>query len=380
MIDLMAPESVYPELFEVVQRGGIFGDSKSFVDAVPRGEPAHIVALFNEARHRPDFDLADFLAGHFDLPADPDAAAAPDSGRPVHQHIDRMWNALTRGPDDGARPSSLIPLPYPYVVPGGRFREIYYWDSYFTMLGLAASGRPDLARSMIENVAYLIDTIGFVPNGNRSYFCSRSQPPLFAFMVEFWAGVQNDNDVYRKYFPQLAREYEFWMRGADELRAPGEASRRVLLTEAGFMNRYWDDLATPRPESFREDEALAAGSGREAAGVYRDIRAACESGWDFSSRWCADAQSLASICTTQIVPVDLNAALYKLESVLAYTATLSGDGSAAKIYTARADSRRETIQALCKRVPASSRRIALATINSLSIATQQGFHFPSESA
>jgi alpha,alpha-trehalase len=73
---------------------------------------------------------------------------------------------------------SLIPLPYPYIVPGGRFQEIYYWDSYFTMLGLSVSGRFDLIENMVDNFSFLIKTLGHIPNGNRSYYISRSQPPF----------------------------------------------------------------------------------------------------------------------------------------------------------------------------------------------------------
>jgi alpha,alpha-trehalase len=81
----------------------------------------------------------------------------------MEQHAKALWDALTRVPDTSEAQSSLIPLPYPYVVPGGRFREIYYWDSYFTMLGLIASGRPDLVRSMLDNFAHLVRTVGHIP-------------------------------------------------------------------------------------------------------------------------------------------------------------------------------------------------------------------------
>src|SRR5439155_797550 len=77
--------------------------------------------------------------------------------------------------------------PPPSVAPGGRFREVYYWDSYFTMLGLVASGRTDLVRSMLDNFAYLIRTVGHIPNGNRTYYLSRSQPPFFGAMIGLYA-------------------------------------------------------------------------------------------------------------------------------------------------------------------------------------------------
>src|SRR5438874_8033093 len=105
----------------------------------------------------------------------------------MEDHIRALWPVLTRRPDTADARSSLIPLPQPYVVPGGRFREVYYWDSYFTMLGLVASGRTDLVRSMLDNFAYLIRTVGHIPNGNRPYYLSRSQPPFFGAMIGLYA-------------------------------------------------------------------------------------------------------------------------------------------------------------------------------------------------
>src|SRR5207237_9439928 len=102
-------------------------------------------------------------------------------------HIRARWPVLARQPDTADALSSLIPLPHAYAVPGGRFREVYYWDSYFTMLGLLASGRTDLVRSMLDNFAYLVETVGHIPNGNRTYYLSRSQPPFFAAMVGLYA-------------------------------------------------------------------------------------------------------------------------------------------------------------------------------------------------
>ena len=150
------------------------------------------------------------------------------------------------------RYSSLLPLPQPYVVPGGRFREIYYWDSYFTMLGLEESGRRDLVVDMVHDFAYLIDTYGHVPNGTRTYYLSRSQPPFFFEMV----GLLSSDDPARafvRYLPELKREYAFWMEGAQSLRR-GRAHRRVVaLPDGSILNRYWDDRDTPRDESYRED-------------------------------------------------------------------------------------------------------------------------------
>lgn len=344
--DTLTPADRYAELFEAVQRAGVFADSKTFPDCAPRGAPEQILAAYRQDCTAPGFDLAAFVAAHFE-PQRP--ALASHAGAPAQDlrgHIDALWDALTRHPDQHPHRGSLLALPHPYVVPGGRFVEMYYWDSYFTMLGLAASGRTQLLHAMTDNFAYLIERFGHVPNGTRTYYLSRSQPPLFACMAELCEGCGGQGAL--RYLPQLLREHTFWMDGADRL-APGQAHRRVVrLADGALLNRYWDDRAQPREEAWREDVATAAAAPqRPAAEVFRDLRAAAESGWDFSSRWL-DApapgsdrlQALASIRTTRILPVDLNALLHKLESRIAHLAAQAGDHATARRHQALADARR----------------------------------------
>ncbi|MCC7463870.1 MAG: alpha,alpha-trehalase TreA [Gammaproteobacteria bacterium] len=337
--DLRPPAQLYGELFEQVQLQRLFADSKTFADAVADGPAGVIVAEYRRQRRSPGFDLRAFVARHFRMPADGIGAGPVSAAGDVRDHIDALWPQLTRQPDAAQRYSSLLPLPYPYVVPGGRFREIYYWDSYFTMLGLEESGRHDLTQSMLGNFAYLIDHYGHIPNGNRTYYLSRSQPPFFAAMVELVA-AHDGEAVYRRYLPQLEREHAFWMAGAERV-APGTASRRVVrLADGSLLNRYWDDRDTPRDESYAEDVATAAASGRPAAEVYRNLRAAAESGWDFSSRWFADGQRLTTLRTVDIVPVDLNSLLYRLEQTLATAYRVVGHAVQAQGMGARAWARR----------------------------------------
>lgn len=333
------PAELYDGLFEEVQRKRVFPDGKTFVDALPKSEPAVILEEYRRQRSAPDFDLGAFVARHFTAPAEGADAYRSDPRHGVREHIDALWPLLTRQPDQAQPHSSLLPLPNPYVVPGGRFREIYYWDSYFTMLGLEESGRHDLSLAMLANFAHLIDRYGHVPNGNRTYYLSRSQPPFFAAMVEL-AAARDGADVYRRFLPQLERELAFWMEGAERL-ASGSAARRVVrLPDGSILNRHWDDRATPREESYREDVATARASGRPAEKVYRNLRAAAESGWDFSSRWLGDGRRLETIRTVEIVPVDLNSLLYRLEQTLATAYRAAGDPAKARAASARAWARR----------------------------------------
>jgi alpha,alpha-trehalase len=309
------PSELYGELFQRVQTERIFADSKTFADATAKSTPEEILRSFAEKKEAANFSLRDFVTEHFNMPvaAASDFKTAP--GEEIRDHINKLWTVLTRTPQGEDAAGSLLPLSARYVVPGGRFREMYYWDSYFTMLGLQTSGRDDLVADMVENFAGLIDRYGHIPNGSRSYYLSRSQPPFFACMVELQAA--HDAGALVRRLPQLEREYAFWMEGAKGL-APGAVHRRVVrLADGSLLNRYWDDVATPRDESWLEDIETAKSSGRPQSDVYRDLRAAAESGWDFSSRWLADGKTLGSIRTTDIAPVDLNSLLYKLEIVIA---------------------------------------------------------------
>ena len=167
------------------------------------------------------------------------------------KHIDTLWQVLSRKPDSTSKYSSLLPLPYDYIVPGGRFREMYYWDSYFTMLGLQESHRVTIIQNMVSNFAYLIDTYGFIPNGTRTYYLTRSQPPFFSMMLDILAKDESDA-VLVKYQPELLKEYQFWMMGSSTLQ-PGQAVRNsVRMHDGELLNRYWDESDKPREESYNK--------------------------------------------------------------------------------------------------------------------------------
>ncbi|MBK7407989.1 MAG: alpha,alpha-trehalase TreF [Saprospirales bacterium] len=342
----VSPDEAYGSLFADVQMAGIFPDGKTFPDCTPLFSPAEIKATYEEEKRTEGFDLNTFLQGHFIVPEVHTSGFKSDPSRPVQAHIEALWPVLTRQPGSSENQGTLIPLPYPYIVPGGRFGEIYYWDSYFTMLGLQASGNTDMLENMLDNFAYLIETVGFIPNGNRTYFLSRSQPPFFSLMVGLVADEKGES-VWAKYLPSLEKEYAFWMEGADGLNDTQSSHRRVVrLSDGTILNRYWDDRAAPRPEAYRSDVETAKASGRPYPEIYTNIRAACESGWDFSSRWFADGQHLTTIQTAQILPVDLNCLLYNLEKSLATAYGVAGKKADSERMQEKARQRAAAIQAL----------------------------------
>jgi alpha,alpha-trehalase len=340
---LQPPQLAFQELFAAVQSAEVFPDSKTFADAVPRESPAAILRDYHAQQPVSPAALGQFVGRYFLIP---DAAAKnppiPVTATTLRAHIDALWPQLERDTRTVPRYSSALAVPKPYVVPGGRFRELYYWDSYFIVLGLMQSGRQDLAQDMISDFSWLIDTYGHIPNGTRTYYLGRSQPPFFFEMVAA-SQPQDPAAAWAHQLPELRREYAYWMAGAESLKAGAAARRVVKLADGLVLNRYWDDVDSPRDESWREDVELARRSGRDAQQVYRDIRAAAESGWDFSSRWLRDPQSLASIETTQIIPVDLNSLLFGLEEAIRAGCERAGDRSCALEFTRRGAARHRAI-------------------------------------
>jgi alpha,alpha-trehalase len=339
-------------LFSDVQLSGIFPDSKEFVDARPRSAPATIEARYDSARRAQGFVLRTFVDQNFVLPQAAGDGYHTVTTQSMPDHIVALWSVLTRPPDSADARSSLIPIPNPYVVPGGRFREVYYWDSYFTMLGLVQSGRTDLVKNMLDNFAHLIETVGHIPNGNRTYYLTRSQPPYFAAMVGLYARA-TDTTRALAYLDAMEKEHAFWMDGADTL-APGHAYRRVVrMRDSTVLNRYWDDSDEPRPESYRPDVEIGQTLPESLrAGFYRNARATAESGWDFSSRWMRDPKDLRTLETTNLIPVDLNSLLYNAERTIAALAAFrhrrdgGQDDEVARRFNRQADARRQAILAM----------------------------------
>lgn len=338
---LAAPVDLYGPLFVAVQSEQVFADGKTFVDATPRLPVDQIMSDYERERPTGPDALRRFVEARFVLPDAEIEAPHITQGLPLREHIQALWPILTRPPLDPPAGSSALPMPEPYVVPGGRFREIYYWDSYFTMLGLKADGRQDLVESMLVDFEAMVEAYGHVPNGARSYYISRSQPPFLALMVGL--SERRDTESRRRQLDAMRREHGFWMAGASCAAIEGACGRVVRMPDGALLNRYWDDRDTPRDESYREDVETAHESGRPAAEVYRALRAGAESGWDFSSRWQDDPMKLATIQTSNIVPVDLNSLLWSLERSIAAHCRDLQDEPCVTDFDARAASREQAM-------------------------------------
>ena len=345
--EVSATDFYTTELFRDVQLEAIYKDSKTFVDLVPDRPYGELLSLYREEKGNPDFDLRSFVEAHFSDPFTSGQTIVTDTTKNMYEHISSMWGKLTRGPDEPMEYSSRIALPHKYVVPGGRFREIYYWDSYFTIEGLLIDDQEDLAKSMVDNFSFLIDSLGFIPNGTRNYYLTRSQPPFYTLMVD--AVTRDEQGGFSNYFPFILKEYEFWMDGKQEIKTPFSASKYVVKLEGeGLLNRYWDSGTTPRPEAYKEDHHLAGdlSSKAEKADLYTQLRAGAASGWDFSSRWYTQKDDFGSTRTAEILPIDLNCLMYFMEIKIAKGYALEDDGENEALFLSRADERKAAIQKL----------------------------------
>ena len=221
---------------------------------------------------------------------------------------------------------SLIALPFPHVVPGGRFRSAFYWDTYFIMLGLPSDNQ--LSLGMVHNFAFLIQQYGYIPTGNRTYFIGRSQPPFFSYMVNLLPLHQQD-----QFKTAIHQEQNFWLKK----RSSFSDSITTIDRKEKVYFRYGNDAPSePRPESLPEDVATARAAiillnnksiesqNIKKEEVYHNIRAAAESGWDFSARWLTPLSksqqqkewSLGTIRTMSLLPVDLNCLLSSISANL----------------------------------------------------------------
>ncbi|CAF1365819.1 unnamed protein product [Adineta steineri] len=349
----LSPDDIYGELYKEVQLKHIFADTKTFVDCVPKICSKDILKFYNEKKDLSNFDLSKFIHEYFNLPNSVGKNFSSDLTMSTVDHINCLWDILTRPADTPALESSRIALPYPYIVPGGRFGEIFYWDSYFTMLGLSTlPNKLNLIENMIDNFAYLIDKYSFIPNGNRTYFLSRSQPPFFACMIDLLANLNsNPSNIRQKYLSHLYKEYLFWMKGKDKLNQNQIFNQHVVrINDDIILNRYYDPLTKPRPESFPKEENECKRA-KEIFGITAEIfyfhnRAACESGWDFSSRWFKDKKSKESNHCGEIVPIDLNCLIYFLEYILSITYKEINNTELSQLFEQLANSRKQTIQTL----------------------------------
>jgi len=215
---------------------------------------------------------------------------------------------------------TLIGLPYPYTVPSvGHFDELYYWDTYFFNKGLEICGRAELAKNNVDNMLWLVEKYGFMPNGNRTYYLNRSQPPFLSMMVCDVYEISKDKRWLASAFDTLQKEYAFWM--TKRISPIGLNHYDSAITEDEYDE--WAELLAERigfvPD---EDKSVLA----------RHMMAVAESGWDVNPRWGFE--------TFNYDCVELNSLLYAFEKNMAYFCGILQNGQS-DIWLKRAEVRRD---------------------------------------
>ena len=342
-----SPDEVYGELFHDVQNARVYEDGKTFVDMIPKKRARELRREYEATRDDPNFDIEEFINRHFyQFKPKRGESYQPETSTTAREHVSALWEELRRR--NRKNRGSLFALPYEYIVPGGRFSEQFYWDTYFVMLGLAADEEWKLIGGMMKNYAYMIRKFGFIPTANRTYFLSRSQPPFFSHMVKLLAKRRGRARTYAEHLPSMLAEYRFWMKGRRSLRETVDSSayaRVVKMPNGTIMNRYFDNKMTPRPESRLEDLQTAEESdSMNKDKIFLDLRAGAESGWDFSSRWFRTPNDIQSIHTTDVVAVDLNCLLYHLEVTVAESYDLIKQPMLARRFRKAAEHRAHNIR------------------------------------
>ncbi|XP_015122762.1 trehalase isoform X2 [Diachasma alloeum] len=350
------PSEIYCQgpLLHTVQMANLYPDSKTFVDMKMKKSAAETLTAFhrmmNSTNQSPSKgNIQHFIDNNFDPPgsefetwipgdwrAEPKFLARVKDGelRKFASDLNDIWKLLGRKMTDDVRVNehlySIIYVPHPVIVPGGRFREFYYWDSYWIMKGLLLSEMFTTVRGMLSNFVSIVDKIGLIPNGGRIYYEMRSQPPMLIPMVKEYLDVTKDYDWLRDNLWLLEKEFDFWM-----------TNRTVEVEKDGrnyTLARFYEESSGPRPESYREDysNSLLFRTSEDRENYYRELKTAAESGWDFSSRWFivdgTNKGNLSNIKARYIVPVELNAILYYNAVLLAEFNDKMGNASKATIY------------------------------------------------
>jgi alpha,alpha-trehalase len=320
----------------------------------------------------------------------PASFSEPDSVKQLEQacrlqveHLPMVIQHPGQAGVDAISPQGLLFLPNSYVVPGGRFNEMYGWDSYFIILGLVRDRRVDLARGMVENFFFEIEHYGTVLNANRTYYLTRSQPPFLTSMImevynaEKAAGHEDKNWLARAY-GFAAHDYEMWTHDPH-------------LAGSTGLSRYYDFGNGPAPESLQDETGLrhkvigyfllhpelarnyvvvkngtqatqqavgpdygvqvcdvsttmarpgcdTAGTVQLSADYYKGDRSMRESAFDISFRFAPYGAA-----THHFAPVCLNSLLYKTEKDLEEISGLLGKTAEAGQWKQRAEQRKQQI-------------------------------------
>lgn len=353
----------YGELLDIVQMARIYPDSKTFVDMKLKYGPEKTLESFKKWKsdypNYTQIDVERFVNATFDPPGSEFENWIPSDYKENPKFIDNitdadyaewardlndLWPQLGRKIKDEVRRNqdmySIVYVNNPVIVPGGRFREFYYWDSYWIIKGLLHSEMYTTVKGMLSNFLEIIERFGFIPNGGRIYYSGRSQPPLLTAMVKAYVDATKDTEFLKTATPILEREFQYWMN-----------NHNITVNDHVFAI-YGDTTCGPRPESYYEDRQTATHftTDIEIENHYSELKAAAESGMDFSSRWFVkdgtNNGTLVDLNCRSIVPVDLNAFLFSVAKTIGEFHLILNNETKAAEYEVKSQEIYEAIQSL----------------------------------
>ncbi|XP_065217876.1 trehalase-like isoform X2 [Planococcus citri] len=324
------------ELLHDVQMARIYPDSKTFVDKKLLFPEPEVISKYQKLKNDTGtpsvqqlkkFIDDNFEDDHIDVWLPPDFKDEPSIVNNIEDEvfkrwiidINKIWKQLGMKVSDDVKLNpelhSMLYMPNGFIKAGGRFREMYYWDSYWILRGLLLSDMVDTARGIVENIIWLVKLYGHMPNGSRKYYLQRSQPPLLIQMAATYHSWTKDDNFIKTNIKYLDNEFQWWYQ-----------NRMVDVIKDGKtykMARYNASSCTPRPESYYEDYVLSMNlsTSNEKKRLFTGIKSAAESGWDFSSRHIrgpddTNQGSLLDMDTPNIIFVDLNCILHANAVVL----------------------------------------------------------------
>ncbi|KAG6889631.1 hypothetical protein C0992_004522 [Termitomyces sp. T32_za158] len=323
------------QLLQTVNIAHLYTDDKTFVDK-PTSKPAQeVLAKFQNISSSTTYgEVVQFVDDNFkgeglELEAlvlanfTSDPAFLNNVSAPIVKAFARtvhgFWNQLIRGTNASTVcsggttgcESSLIPLNHTFVVPGGRFREQYYWDSFWIVEGLIESELFDIVNATLQNFMDELDNFGFVPNGGRVYYLDRSQPPLFIQMLSHYVTASGDHTILRRALPLAEKELKWWDDNRSlQVQSASNVTHKVY--------RYFVNNSAPRPESYLADYTTAnvpnTLNDTQKADLYAELASGAETGWDFTVRWFAPTGDgsnggLRNLNVRNTIPIDLNSIL-----------------------------------------------------------------------
>ena len=321
-----------------------------------------------------------YLPADFDAPAD--VQEMQKRCNVQVKHLQHVIHKLGEVDTSNLEPPGLLYLNNKYVVPGGRFNEMYGWDSYFIVRGLVQDKRIELAQGMVENFFFEIEHYGAVLNANRTYYLTRSQPPFLTSMIlavydAQKAAGKEDRAWLERAYGYAARDYGLWThephlagttglsRYYDFGNGPAPESvkdetghyRQVAAFFLGQQQDLWRDYVVPQKpgdahlgplfalqvcdsaKTMAQAACDSAGAASLSADYYKGDRAMRESGYDVSFRFGPHGAR-----THHFAPVCLNSLLYKTEKDLERMSGMLGRPAEAEEWRKRAEERRERIQ------------------------------------